>query len=72
MITFSRSYDSQIDLLRLTIIVLVLSMVWLIFNPIWFPKAELKYDFMRFYLLGVAFVATVVAYIKYKRKLKDQ
>ena len=47
-------------------------MVWFIFNPIWFPQAELKYDFMRFFLLGVASLATVVTYINYKRKLKDQ
>jgi len=70
--TISSSLDSQIDILRLTLIVLILSMVWFIFNPIWFPQAELKYDFMRFFLLGVASLATVVTYKNYKRKLKDQ
>lgn len=70
--TLSRSSDPQIDILRFTLIVLILSIVWFIFNPIWFPQAELKYDFSRFFLLGVASLATVVTYRTYKRKLKDQ
>ncbi len=69
--TLSRSSDPQIDILRLTLIGLIFSMVWFIFNPIWFPKAELKYDFSRFFLLGVASLATVVTYRTYKRKLKS-
>jgi len=68
----SRSSDPQIEILRLVLIVLILSMVWFIFNPIWFPKAELKYDFSRVFLLGVASLTTVVTYRTYKRKLKDQ
>lgn len=69
--TLSRSSDPQIDILRLTLIGLILSMVWFIFNPIWFPKAELKYDFSRFFLFGVASLATVVTYRTYKRKLTE-
>lgn len=70
--TLSRSSDSPIDILRYTLIALLLSMVWFILNPIWFPQAEFKYDFMRFFLLGVASLAVVVTYITYKRKLNDQ
>jgi len=69
---FSRKSDDGLNTLRFTLVALILSMVWLIFNPIWFPKSELKYDFMRFFLFGVALLATVVTYMNYKRTLRSR
>ena len=66
----STDLDYQIQTLRLTLIALIISIVWLLFNPIWFPQAKLKYDFMRIFLLFVALFAVFTTYIVYKKKLK--
>lgn len=66
----STDLDYQIQTLRLTFIALIISIVWLLFNPIWFPQAKLKYDFMRIILLFVALFAVFTTYIVYKKKLK--
>lgn len=72
--TYADSSDSsdQIKILRFTLVALVLSIVWLIFNPIWFPQAKLKYDFGRIFLLFVALLAATIAYLTYKRRLRGQ
>ena len=69
--TFSGSSerDSKLNIVRFTLVALILSMVWLVFNPVWFPQAELKYDFMRIFFLGVALLATIIAYLNYRRML---
>lgn len=65
----SSEFNDQIKILRFTLIALVLSIIWLVFNPIWFPQAKLKYDLGRIFLLFVAILAATIAYITYKRKL---
>ena len=66
----SSDLDDQIKTLRWTIVALFLSVVWLAFNPIWFPQAKLEYDFMRIFLIFTALLAAFTAYLTYKRKLK--
>lgn len=65
----SSDSNDQIKTLRFTLIALILSIIWLVFNPIWFPQAKLKYDLGRIFLLFVALLAATIAYITYKRKL---
>ena len=70
VIAKSKKLDDKLNMLRYTLITLFLSVIWLMFNPIWFPQAKLKYDFMRFFLLAVAFLAIIVTYRNYKRILQ--
>ena len=65
----SSDLDDQIKTLGWTIVALFLSVVWLAFNPIWFPQAKLEYDFMRMFLMFTALLGVFTAYLIYKRKL---
>jgi len=50
-------------------VALILSIVWFIFNPIWFPQANLKYDYGRIFLLLLAVFAAIIAFNKYKKNI---
>lgn len=68
----SRSSSDQINALRWIIAALILAIIKFIFDPLWFPQAGLEYDLSRIFILGVAFMAVLTAYILYKRELKHK